>query len=95
MTNIEEFRAGTDPVNASSTLALDFVVDGSGMVLLKFDAALNKTYSILSADALTGTVWSRVNDIGAGPQREISLPLGGTSSLGMTRFYRFVSPMQP
>jgi hypothetical protein len=93
MSNLNEFRAGTNPTSSASVLALGVTSDNSGSPVLRFRAAANKTYSILAADSLDAGRWSRVGDALAGSERDVQLVDEDSST--RARFYRVVSPMQP
>ena len=93
MSNLNEFRAGTNPNSNASILKLRVTSIEQGSPVLAFRAAANKTYSILATDTVNAFDWRRVGDIQTGTEREVQLvdddPADGT------RFYRIVSPMQP
>ena len=51
-TNLEEYRAGTDPTNAASVLQITRFTTGNPTVL-EFDAVSNKTYTVQYSDRVT------------------------------------------
>ncbi|HVK59515.1 MAG TPA: lamin tail domain-containing protein, partial [Candidatus Kapabacteria bacterium] len=93
MSNLAEFRAGTDPRNEASVLMLTIEMDGSGQRVLNFRAAANKSYSVLSTESITTPIWERVGNVLPGSDREVDLLDDEAGS--QVRFYRIISPMQP
>jgi hypothetical protein len=92
MSNLAEFRAGTNPTNAASALMLLVERDG-GLPILSFNAAANKSYTILATDAVDAVTWDRVGNIFPGSARLVEL--ADDSAGDRARFYRIVTPMQP
>jgi hypothetical protein len=93
MTNLHEYWAGTSPTNAASALRFDAVLRASSNLILSFTAVSNRSYTIQSQPALTGTAWQKWQDItAAASNRTIWL----TNGMAMTnQLYRLVTPMQP
>jgi hypothetical protein len=92
MSNLEEFRAGTDPTDNGSLLALEITGSEGGMRVLSFRAMADRSYSIMATDSLGAPVWGRVGNILPGGEREVNL----VDDNGVeARFYRVISPMQP
>jgi hypothetical protein len=90
MTNLEEYRAGTDPRNDQSFLGLRIARPGG--VQLRFNAALGKSYRVEYRDSLSAGGWQLLQNVPAGLTRlvEINDPAGGPS-----RYYRLRSPGDP
>jgi N-acetylneuraminic acid mutarotase len=94
MTNVDEYRAGTDPHNPNSNLRITSEIHNGTNFVLQFSGIAAKSYSVLyRADLATGT-WSKLTDIA---------PLGATGTVTVTnsgivgfspRFYQVVSPSQ-
>lgn len=93
MSNLDEFRAGTNPSSGASLLALGVSADSAHSPVLKFRAAANKSYSVLSTEEVDSGDWRRVGDVQPGTEREVELT--DDEPTDRTRFYRVVSPMQP
>jgi hypothetical protein len=92
MSNLAEFRAGTNPTSAASALMLLVEREG-GVPILSFNAAADKSYTILAADVVDAVTWDRVGNIFPGAARLVEL---ADDNLGeRARFYRIVTPMQP
>jgi hypothetical protein len=85
MTNIEEYRAGTNPTDIASRFALNSSNAAAGVVL-KWPTVAGKSYRLESAPALAGAPWTVVEDGIAGTgslvQRTMSF------QPGQTQFYR-------
>jgi hypothetical protein len=90
-TNLHEYKAGTDPNNASSFLHLDLIPIG-GTVLLRFHAASNKTYSLEYVDSLEQLQWKRLWDI---PATQLGRLETFSDSPNSSRFYRVITPRLP
>ncbi|HUS36940.1 MAG TPA: hypothetical protein VM680_16465 [Verrucomicrobiae bacterium] len=85
VTNIDEYRTGTNPNDIGS----NFIVKGSnvaGGVVLRWPSVAGKTYRLESASALNGATWTVVEDAITGTggiiQRSQSF------NAGQARFYR-------
>jgi len=93
LTNVEEYRAGTDPTNAASVLRINRITAGNNPVTLEFEAMSNKTYTVQHSDPLDGGSWSKLADIVArtNNRTESSTDSGAATN----RFYRVIAPRQP
>jgi hypothetical protein len=89
LTNLEEYRACTDPQSAASTLRL--TIEYSGAVVLQFQAVSNKAYTVEFTDSLNGGgSWSNLVTINAAPATG---PLNVTNyPPSSNRFYRVRTP---
>jgi hypothetical protein len=85
MTNLQEYRAGTNPNDVTSRFAVNGSNSATG-VTLKWPTVTGKTYRLESASALTGATWTVIEDsiTGTGGIIERTQP----SNNGQTRFYR-------
>jgi hypothetical protein len=91
-TNLQEYRAGTNPTNSASFLKIDSL-SLTGGTTLRFGAVSNKTYTVQYTDRLGTGPWQRLADVVAQPTNSvqtISDPVAATN-----RFYRVASPWQP
>lgn len=88
--NLDEYRAGTDPRDASSRLGFDSIVKtGANEVRLTFTAQAGKTYRI-----------EYRNSVSTGPWESVEVPADTTTRSyvftdtldGQTRFYRLIIP---
>ena len=92
--NLQEYLAGTNPLDARSYLSLDVARAADG-VHLRFGAVAGRSYSVQYRDVVQGDPWNRLTDIA--PQAadhavEVVDPVtGGTG----TRFYRLMTPRAP
>jgi hypothetical protein len=93
MSNLDEFRAGTNPSSSTSLLRLEISGSDLGVPVLSFRAAANKSYTVMATDSLATPLWERVGNIFPGADRQVDLLDDGDGD--GTRFYRIISPMQP
>jgi hypothetical protein len=93
--NLQEYLAGTSPVNAGDYLKLDSVNASATDINIHFTAVAGKTYSVLwTGDLKTGT-WNKLADVG--PQGTTG-PITVIDSVNVNnaqRFYRLVTPQNP
>lgn len=87
--NLDEFRAGTDPRDGASVLALEAVATAGG-VSLRFEARPGRSYAVQARDSMDAP-WVGVGVVpaGAGPRRaEVEASRGQETQ----RFFRVVTP---
>jgi hypothetical protein len=92
MSNLDEYRAGTDPLDPAGNLRLDSMIT-PGVALLQLLAVSNRTYTIQFTDGLRTRPWTRLIDINARTNNhleQIRDPNWTTN-----RFYRVITPQQP
>ena len=97
MSNLQEYLAGTDPLDPLSCLQLQFRRPSPGTPgpELSFTAMAGIDYTLQYCDDLSSGLWHRLNDIPADPTTHIvSLNELETPPSG-TRFYRVVTPLRP
>jgi hypothetical protein len=61
MTNLEEYRAGTNPTDIGSRFALNGS-NSAANVVLKWPSVAGKSYRLESSSALNGAPWTIVED---------------------------------
>jgi hypothetical protein len=86
-TNLQEFKAGTDPKSATSRFRISSVVPNAGNYQISFPSVLGKTYRLEYRDDLVTGNWTTLTDqnLGTGATIQINDP----SAAGLTkRFYR-------
>jgi len=93
LTNREEFMAGTHPNSASNVLRFEHVSISGGAVYLQFNAAANRTYSLLYKSALADTQWLKAADVLAQAAPRV-VSITNSVPAGAQRFYRIVTPAQ-
>jgi hypothetical protein len=96
MSNLQEYLAGTDPLDPQSCLRLFAqVLSGTGQVQLSFTAVAGVGYTVQYSEGLASGVWHKLTDLP--PQTSTRIAVlndpGIWSSPG--RFYRIVTPVQP
>jgi hypothetical protein len=92
MSNLAEYIAGTDPTDPSSYLKINSLTRGGGATL-QFDAASNKTYTVLFTDALGNASWQRLIDVAG--QTNAHLEVIADADHTTNRIYRLATPKQP
>jgi hypothetical protein len=97
MSNLQEYLAGTDPLDPQSnlTLRVQRVDPGTGQPQFSFTAMAGIAYTLQYFDNLGSGIWHRLNDVPADPTtRIVTLNDPGATS-APTRLYRVVTPIQP
>ncbi len=90
MTNGQEYAAGTHPQSGQSRLQLEAASDSPSGVMLQFQAAANRTYSVLRQETPAAAVWLKWIDIPAEPaDRMVVLT---DSAVETWRFYCLQTP---
>jgi hypothetical protein len=90
--NLQEYVAGTNPLDAQSRLKIDSIAVTSG-ITLSFLAASNRTYTVQFTGAPDSGEWQKLADISARPTDHVEFIPDVTASTN--RFYRLVTPQQP
>ena len=86
--NLDEFRAGTNPRDAESVLRLRAIRLRDETDLLRFKTSEGRQYTLQARESLSEGSWQNVNEINGereGGVVEISVPAG------VTRYYRVVA----
>jgi hypothetical protein len=86
-TNLQEFKAGTDPKSATSRFRISSIVPNAGNYQIGFPSVLGKTYRLEYRDDLVTGNWTTLTDqiFGTGATIQINDP----SAAGLSkRFYR-------
>lgn len=96
-TNLEEYIAGTDPTNESSSLRFDTITRVNGTVEVSFIAQPDKSYTVQYSSTLGETSWQKVADIASDPALRPAVIVTDTPGVGAEtrRFYRLVTPTVP
>jgi hypothetical protein len=93
MLNWQEYLAGTDPHDPSSSLTLDQITVAGAGASLTFQAAANRTYTVQYTDSLSPMNWQKLMDVSGGANgMTAQIPDQSTNT---TRYYRVVTPAQP
>ena len=94
MTNLDEFRAGTNPRSADSLLRIVSGAMNGVEASLTFNAVAGKSYTVQFRDSLSAGTWLKLRDVF--PQG-VSQPVMVTDTNAvesLQRFYRVVTPGQ-
>ena len=92
MSNVDEYRAGTDPNDFNSVLRITQTTV-PGQAILNFGAISNRTYTLQYSDGLPANPWLRLADVPHSPTNRTEMipdPAWTTN-----RFYRVVTPRAP
>ena len=92
VSNVEEYRSGSNPTNAASVLRISTALS-ENMLSLTFDAESNKTYTVQRSENPEAGQWERLIDLVARTNRRIESITGLTNDSHC--FYRVVTPRQP
>ncbi len=93
-TNLEEYRAGTDPNDLASHLRLNPLLPSTGSNLLSFVAMSNRNYTVQFRESPSAGLWTRLGDVfAAASNRTATVPDPYPASIG--RIYRVVTPLLP
>jgi hypothetical protein len=93
MTNLQEYLAGTDHLDANSNLKLGGLVV-NGNFNLSFNAIAGRSYSVLRTGSLTAPNWTKLADVSAQPVSQVVFVVDSPIT-NATRFYRLVTPALP
>jgi len=93
MTNLEEYLAGTNHLDANSRLRLEGIAV-AGNVTLTFQAVAGRTYSVLQTASLTNPNWTKFADV---PAQSVTqwVNVVGPQASAAAQFYRLVTPALP
>ncbi|HWY29099.1 MAG TPA: immunoglobulin domain-containing protein, partial [Candidatus Acidoferrum sp.] len=97
MTNLQEYRAGTDPLDPQSNLKLQFqgMDSTTGLPQVSFTAMPGIGYTLQYSDDLTSGNWQKLRDEPAADSIRTVILTDPKATNSSTRFYRIVTPIQP
>jgi len=86
MNNLQEYSAGTNPLDASNVLEITSIRRDGVAIRISFQAVAGKKYRLERAPQITGSAWAVALDNISGPTGviEVSDPVAGSA----TGFYR-------
>ena len=88
LTNLQEFLAGTDPLDAASGLRLMVsALPGAGALMLSWEAISNRSYTIQSRTASEANGWTNLLDIPSASSNRLIHTTNAISN-GDARYYR-------
>lgn len=94
LTDLQEYLAGTNPVNPEDTLRFTSVSSNDSGYELTFNTVAGRTYSILFKDAFDDATWIKLTDV-TSPNGGAWTVTDTTVSTSRARFYRLVTPAIP
>ena len=91
VTNLQEYTAGTDPMDPRSYLKVDAISAASGLVTLQFVAGPDRTYGVQWKQSVNAGVWQSFTNVSGG---EISQTITVTDPQPPVsgRIYRLITP---
>jgi hypothetical protein len=87
LTNLQEFHAGTDPLDAGSAIRITDLRVVNGSVRIQFQTASGKAYRLERADDLSSAAWTPVAEFIVGTGGPVQILDAGAASQG-SHFYR-------
>jgi hypothetical protein len=90
LSNLAEYLAGTDYLDAASYLRVDLTVSGEAFVT--FQALSNRTYTVQFSDTASPFSWLKLGDIPARTNNRVEVLRDTAAS--PQRFYRLATPIQ-
>ena len=91
ISNLAEYRAGTNPRNAASRLQLDSVTRTPGLAQVGFRAQAGVTYEVRFRNAFGGGAWQKLSDVPSSYYAHDALITDPFAS-GSQRFYQLKLP---
>ncbi len=93
MTNLAEYRAGTDPQDAQSRLNFSDMRMEAGLdrTSLSFMAASNKTYTVEHRSVVHTGAWTRLVDVVAASTNRL-IKVTGNDTAQNEKYYRVGTP---
>jgi hypothetical protein len=96
MTNLQEWIAGTDPNDPESYLRVEnLTLLTPETVVIEFNAASNRTFSVQFSDSLTSGEWTRLTNIAQAASNRLITITNNAGPVSGQRYYRLVAPAQP
>lgn len=95
LSNLQEYRAGTDPADPVSTFLLEVLSASMPGTTLKFQAQPERSYTVLVRNNLSPGPWEKLVDVDAAPAAREVLVQDPQNFPETTRFYRLVTPKIP
>lgn len=93
MTNVEEFRSGTNPTDVSSVLRI--VLNATNSALLHFVVETNRGYTVQYRTNLSAGAWNALSNFNAQSQVSTARVNAPNPPPESERFYRVVTPPEP
>jgi hypothetical protein len=93
MSNLDEYRAGTDPTNALSVLKVVFTATNANV--LSFVAQTGLTYSIQWRTNLLAPTWTNLTSINLSPIVRTVVVDSASAPASGERYFRVVTPLVP
>ncbi len=97
LSNLQEYLAGTGPLDPQSCLKLRVqgLDPGTGRPQLSFTAVAGVDYTLEYSDNPSGGLWHKLTDVPTDPTTRMVTLIDPGAASAPTRFYRVVTPIQP
>ena len=97
LSNLQEYLAGTSPLDPQSCLKLQVlgVEPGTGQPQLSFTAVAGMDYTLEYSDNLGAGLWHKLTDVPADSTTRMVILNDLGAPVAPPRFYRVVTPLQP
>lgn len=95
MTNLDEYRAGTNPRDNMSYLRIESIeseLATTGSMRVSFIAVSNRTYTVEHRDSLIPGPWNRLGDVSAATTNRLMELIDSPPAAITKRFYRLATP---
>jgi len=93
MSNLDEYRSGTNPTNVLSVLKVLFTETNAGV--FSFVAQTNLTYSVQWRTNLLAPSWTNLTSVLASPQVRTITVDSASAPVAPERYFRVVTPLVP
>jgi hypothetical protein len=98
LTNLEEYRAGTNPRDGQDFLRIESIESEmavNGTTRVSFLAVSNRTYTVEYRDSLLPGAWTRHTDITAATTNRMVQLIDSPPAAVTKRYYRLATPRLP
>jgi hypothetical protein len=98
MSNVEEYRAGTNPRDSLSYLRIESIeseLATTGSMRVSFVAVSNRTYTVEHRDSLLPGAWNRLADVTVAPTNRMMTLIDSPPPSINKRYYRLATPRVP
>jgi hypothetical protein len=97
LSNLQEFLAGTSPIDPQSCLKLQVLglELGTGQLQLSFAAVAGIAYTLEYSDNAVAGLWHKLTDVPAEPTTRMVILNDPSVASESPRLYRLVTPIQP
>jgi hypothetical protein len=95
LSNLQEYLAGTDPIDPQSRLTLTAAAPDENSIVIRFTAVKGRSYTVQYRTDLFSGQWQKLQDVTAQPATGLLTVDDPTARGDTQRFYRLVTPAVP